>query len=92
MNSSWKNDPRLKRMPPEKLQFLNEYAAKLSSTPKEQMMSVFLTLNRDAAARGIRFTDNETSLVISVLCSDMSPGEQKQLDLLQLLFKKMAVK
>lgn len=90
MNQDWKNDPRVKNMSLEKLNYLVELADKVQKTPKNQLLSVFMALNMDAGKSGMRFSDQETDLLVSILTADMNEGEKKKLDTLRLLSQKLA--
>ena len=63
MEYSWKSDPRLKDMDPKKLEYLTEFSETVKKTPKNQLLSIFVTLNADAAQKGIHFSDQETELL-----------------------------
>lgn len=83
--NDWKQDPRLKQMPREKLDCLTEFADRISRLPKDQILPAFLGLQAEAARRGIRFTDEETELLVSVLSADMPPQDKKKLGALRSL-------
>ncbi len=42
----------------------------------------------EAAAQGIQFTDQETSLLVSILAADMAPADQKKLSVLRMFSRK----
>jgi len=90
MNQNWKNDPRVTNMSLEKLNYLTELADKVQNTPKNQLLSVFMALNMDANKSDMRFSDQETDLLVSILTADMNEGEKKKLDTLRLLSKKLS--
>ena len=90
MEYSWKSDPRLKDMDPNKLEYLTEFSETVKKTPKNQLLSIFVTLNADAAQKGIHFSDQETELLVSILTAGFSPAEKKRLDTLKLLSKKLS--
>lgn len=92
MNTSWKSDPRLKNMDPVKLNLMVQFAEDLQKKPKDQMMQAFLGLNQQAAQKGLNFTDSETELIVSIMTEDMPPAEQKKLQMLKMLAKKLAAK
>ena len=92
MDFNWKEDPRLSGMNPRKLDYLKEFAEKVQNTPKNQIMSVFLSLNLDAGKKGIQFNDSETDLLVSILTADMSPAEKKKLTTLKLLASRLSQK
>lgn len=89
MDTKWKQDPRVKTMNQEKLKFLTEMAERMEKTPKNQLMSSFMSLTMDANSKGIHFTDQETELLVSILSANMSAAERKKLDTLRMLSKKM---
>lgn len=90
MNIDWKSDPRLKSMDSRKIQLLEEFANEISATKKEDLLTALLSLNQKAVTQGLRFTDTETSLIVSVLTSSMDPKEKKKVETLRLLSKKLA--
>lgn len=89
MNSNWKQDPRLKKMNPKKISMLTEFAAKVESTPKDQLMTTLLSLNAEASQKGIQFNDEETDLLISIMSANMSPAEKSRLETIRMLSKNM---
>ncbi len=89
MNSNWKQDPRLRKMNPQKISMLTEFAAKVESTPKDQLMTTLLSLNAEASQRGIQFNDEETDLLISIMSANMSPAEKNRVETLRMLSKNL---
>lgn len=94
MNSeyNWKNDPRLNNMSKEKLDYITSFAERLGKMPKSQLMSTFLTMQAETSQKGIRFNDQETDLLVSVLSANMSPEERKRLDTLRMVAKNLAAR
>jgi len=90
--NNWKQDPRLKQMDPEKLNYLTSFADQITQLPKEQIMPAFMSMQADAAQKGIRFSDPETEVLVSVLTSGMSPAEKKKLETLRFIAKKLAAR
>lgn len=90
MNQNWQKDPRTKNMSLEKLNYLTELAEKVQKTPKNQLLSVFMALNMDANKSGMKFSDQETDLLVSILTADMNDGEKKKLDTLRMLSQKLS--
>lgn len=89
---NWKQDPRLKQMAPEKLDYLTAFADQFTRLPREQILPAFMSMQTDAAQKGIRFSDSETELLASVLTSGMSPAEKKKLEALRFIAKKLAAR
>ena len=86
---SWKNDPRLKSMDPNRLAMLTAFAKELSEAPAEQKMPVFLSINQKAAAGGMNFTPDERELLVSVLTENMSKEEKAKVQLIRNLASRM---
>lgn len=87
MNFNWKQDPRLRKMNPQKLSMLTEFAKRVESTPKDQLLPTLLTLNAEANQKGIQFSDDETDLLISIMSKGMNANERKRIDTLRMLSK-----
>ncbi len=87
-----KLDPRLQQIQPEKLQYIMDFASRVSSLSKEQVMPAFLNLQMDAARKNIRFSDAETEILVSILSSGMTATEKKKLETLRILAKKLAAR
>ncbi len=90
MNHNWKDDPRIRAMNPEKIQFLAELTEQLRKTPQKQMMNRFLSLTLEAQKRGISFSGQETDLLTGILIDYMPPADREKLDLFRMLSKKLA--
>ncbi|MBE7721422.1 hypothetical protein [Lacrimispora indolis] len=87
MNANWKQDPRLKNMNPQKLSMLNEFAKRVETTPKDQLLPTLLSLNAEASQKGIQFNDQETDLLISIMSANMDQNERKRIDTFRMLSK-----
>lgn len=90
--NDWKNDPRLKNMDQQKLDYITRMADTLKQTQKNQFLPAFLAMQTEIRQKNINFTDEETELLISILTADMPPAERKKLDTLKFLAKKLAVR
>ncbi|MDR1772888.1 MAG: hypothetical protein LBS02_20005 [Hungatella sp.] len=87
MNFNWKQDPRLRNMNPQKLSMLSEFAKRVESTPKDQLVPTLLNLNAEASRKGIQFNDEETDLLISIMSANMSANERKRIETMRMLSK-----
>ena len=65
---------------PEKINLLTEILKKSKNVSSENMVSFLLGATADANARGINFTDAETSLIINALKKNMNPEQISQMD------------
>lgn len=90
MNPNWKNDPRIQSMNPEKIRFLEELSRQIQHTPRPQLLNRLLSVNREAAARGISFSGQETELLTDILLEHMSPEDRGKLDLMRMLSRKIS--
>lgn len=88
----WKKDPRLAQLDSAKLQYLSDFAERISHLPKEQLLPSFMAMQLESSRSKIQFSDTETELLVSILSADMTPAEKKKLDTLRLLAKKMAAR
>ena len=78
-NDFW-NNPGLKNMSPEKLQFLMNFASK-------DMMPFLLGTMNAAKTNNIQFTDPETEMLIALLKQNMSKEEADKADKIIRLMK-----
>ncbi len=92
MNEAWKQDPRVKAMHPEKIQFLSDLTSQIEKTPKNQLLPKFLSITMMANQNGISFNDQETDLLVSILSGYMNPADRGKLDTLRMLSRKLASK
>ncbi len=89
---NWESDPRIRQLNPEKIAYLNEFAQRISMLPPGQILPSILAMQLDANRKHIRFSDEETECILSVLSEGMSPDEKKRLETLRALARKMAVR
>ena len=90
--NDWKQDPRLKQMNREKLDYLTEMVTQIQSMNKDQLMSAFTAMQMDAMKKGMNFTNDEIDLLVSVISAEMTPAERKRMDTIRALAKKMAAR
>lgn len=90
MNDSWKQDPRVKAMRPEKIKFLTDLTSQIEKTPQNQLLPKFLSITMMASQSGISFNDQETDLLVSILSGYMNPADRGKLDTLKMLSKQLA--
>ncbi|MFT4105316.1 MAG: hypothetical protein QM657_06085 [Lacrimispora sp.] len=90
MNANWKQDPRLKKMNPQKISLLTEFAKRVESAPKDQLLPTLLSLNAEASKKGIQFNDEETDLLMSIMSANMNENEKKRMETLRLLSRNLS--
>lgn len=90
MDTSWKQDPRLKGISAEKLAMLTQFVEQIERTDKSSLMEAFMAINLEAQEKGLQFNDQETALIVSILSAKMTPKDRKRLELLKMMSKKLA--
>lgn len=86
MNQEWKNHPALKNIDPIKLRILMELFEKGQGKKPEELLPQLMRANAELNKRGMNFTSSETKLILDILKKNMSPAEQKKVELLQNMF------
>ena len=84
------NNPQLQNISPEKLALLMNLAQ--NNSPKEtpqEMAESLKNASETAQKQGINFSSNEREMIVEVLKQNMSPQEQKKVDLLMQMIKNM---
>lgn len=77
---SWKNHPALKNMDSQKLKWLEALADQTAKQKPDNILPFLLAVNANANKKGIRFTDEETDVILCVLKEHMTPEEKKRVD------------
>ena len=80
------NTNEFKQLHPIKQKIIQELANNGSSSSPETMLPQLMSINRELKKRNLSFTKEETAILIQVMKSDMSPSEQKKVDVLLGLF------
>ncbi len=89
MNDSWKQDPRLQSMNPEKIKFLADFAEQLNGTPKDQVLAGFIAMSAEASRKNITFSNQETNLITDILLSHMSASDRNRANMFRAFTQKM---
>ena len=79
MAQEWMDHPAMKHFDPVKLELIKTAAAQTSGKSGNSlaaMMALISSANRE----GIRFSPEETSLILEILKEGRSPEEKKQID------------
>lgn len=84
-----KNNAAFANIPPEKLNFLLNFAAQNKSGNAQDMSNMLMQAASSARQEGISFTPNETDLIIEVLKQNMTPEEQRKADQIMMLMRSM---
>lgn len=78
--NEWLNHPAMKTMDPIKLELIKTAAQKTEGKSGKSLAPVMMTLITGAQKKGIRFTPDEMSLVISILKEGKTKEEQEQIE------------
>lgn len=81
------NNPLLKSMSPEKLQFLMNFATSKKPKDIKEMMPFLLMSMNSAKSKNIQFTEPETELLVQILKQNMSSEEAEKTDKIMKLMK-----
>lgn len=78
--TDWLNSPLLKDMDPIKLELIKTAASQTSGKSRNSLAPVLMTLITSANRKGIRFTTEEISLILTILKEGKSQKERQQID------------
>lgn len=78
--NEWMNNPLLKDMDPLKLELIQRAAAQTAGKSGKDLVPVMMALITGASKKGIRFSSDEVSLILSLLKEGKSKEEQAQID------------
>lgn len=76
----WLNDPMLQNMDPLKIELIKTAAAQTAGKTGKALPPVLMSLIMSANRKGIRFSSDEISLILSILKQGKSETEQNQID------------
>lgn len=78
--NNWINHPSMENLDPIKLELIRNAASQIHGKSGTSMATVMMTLITSAGKKGIRFTPDETALILEILKDGKSPQEQAQID------------
>ncbi len=76
----WMNHPAMKNLDPVKLELIRSAAKQTEGKTGKALAPVMLSLIVNANKRGIRFTPEETDLILAIMKEGKSDSEKKQID------------
>lgn len=82
------NNPQLKNVSPEKLQFLMEMANKEKGVSTKDMVAALMATSSMAKNKGVGFNSSETDLIVEVLKQNMNENDKKKADMILGMMKK----
>ena len=78
--NEWMNHPAMKNIDPIKLELIKTAARQTEGKSGKALAPVMMALITNANKRGIRFSPDEVSLIISILKEGKSKEEQEQIE------------
>lgn len=85
----WMQDEKLQGISQQKLEFLRQFAAQGSSKSQTELLPFLMAAASRGKNSGIRFSQEEVSLILAALKQGKSKKEQEKLDKLVNLMKMM---
>lgn len=76
----WINDPMLQNMDPLKIELIKTAASQIDGKSSKSLPPILMSLIMSANRKGIRFSSEEMTLILSLLKQGKSEQEQKQID------------
>ncbi len=82
------SDPRIQRnIAPQKLLLLTQLSSQVNIQSKEDLIPFFLNASSKAKSMGISFNDQETEIILNVIASHLTAGDQAKFETIKLLAK-----
>lgn len=78
--NEWMNHPAMKTIDPIKLELIKTAAAQTAGKTGNSLATVMMALITSANKKGIRFTQEEVSLILEILKDGKAKEEQMQID------------
>ena len=78
--NEWMNNPAMQNMDPIKMELIRTAAAQTQGKSGKALAPIMMALITNANKKGIQFTPDEFSLVLSVLKDGKSKEEQDQIE------------
>ena len=78
--NEWMNHPAMKNLDPVKLELIKTAARQTQGKSGKSLAPVMMTLITGANKKGIRFTNEEVSLILDILKEGKSAEEKLQID------------
>ena len=76
----WINNPMLQGMDPLKIELIKTAASQVDGKSSKSLPPILMSLIMSANRKGIRFSSEEMTLILSLLKQGKSDQEQKQID------------
>lgn len=89
MDTSWLEDPVVKKMDPRKKQVLINLVKEVEGKSMNQGISALMSANQQLSRQGLSFTSEETNLLIKRITANLSPEEQQKAQMVMQMMSKM---
>ena len=86
-NNFFQNNPAFANLPPEKLNFLMNFANAKKPAQMSEMMPFLVSSMNQAKQNNIQFTQSESNLLVEILKQGLPPAEAKKVDMIMQLMK-----
>lgn len=87
MNQEWLNSAEFKGLPPVKQALLKALITEGAGKSPEELLPAFMKASSELNKRGMNFTSQESSLLMSALTESMNPEERKKFEMLKQLMQ-----
>lgn len=91
-NNNWQNDPSLKNISADKMQYLMKMMSEANGKDKNSMMPFLMGLSSSSEQSGMDFSDSETDMILQVLSQKMTPEEKSKIDMIRNISRMIAMK
>lgn len=78
--NEWMNNPAMENLDPVKLELIRTAAAQTQGKSGKSLAPIMMALITNANKRGIQFTADEFSLILSILKEGKTKEEQEQIE------------
>lgn len=76
----WIDDPMLQNMDPLKIELIKTAASQVDGKSSKSLPPILMSLIMSANRKGIRFSSEEMTLILTILKQGKTEHEQKQID------------
>ena len=81
------NNPALKNISQEKLNFLMHFATENSDKNPKDMVPLFLAASASAKKKGMSFSGAESALILEIMKQNMTESERNKVDMIVNMFQ-----
>lgn len=82
MDANWLNDEQVKKIAPEKLEYIMELAKMCEGKSPKQLLPILMMASKKSKQNNIQLSGEELNLLIQVVRSYSSPEETAKMDMM----------